>query len=91
MARRPRPPDEVLSRKDLVELQSRLSMTGTSALQDFYRAHTSFAGSDPGTSLAPRRFKSGSPPGNTSGNGGSIGGTGCGEDFPPDLRLRLVE
>jgi hypothetical protein len=36
--RRPRPPDEILSRKDLAELQSRLLMVGTSALQDFYRS-----------------------------------------------------
>ena len=33
------PPDEMLSRKDLAELQSRGSqMMGTSALQDFYRS-----------------------------------------------------
>jgi hypothetical protein len=38
MARRPRPPDEVLSRKDLAELQQRLSMMGQTAVQDFYRS-----------------------------------------------------
>jgi len=38
MARRPRPPDEVLSRKDLAELQLRLSMMGQTAVQDFYRS-----------------------------------------------------
>jgi hypothetical protein len=38
MARNPRPPDEMLSRRDLAELQSRLSMMGVSALQDFYRS-----------------------------------------------------
>lgn len=38
MARRPQPPDEVLSRKDLVELQRRLSMMGVTAVQDFYRS-----------------------------------------------------
>jgi hypothetical protein len=37
MARRPRPPDEVLSRKDLAELQRRLSMMSTTAVQDFYQ------------------------------------------------------
>lgn len=35
---RARPPDEVLSRKEVAELQSRLSMMGTSALQGFYRS-----------------------------------------------------
>jgi hypothetical protein len=34
----PRPPDEILSRKELAELQGRLSMMGTSMLQDFYRS-----------------------------------------------------
>ena len=38
MARRPRPPDEILSRKELAELQSRLSMMGASMVQDFYRS-----------------------------------------------------
>jgi len=37
MARRPQPPDEVLSRKDLAELQRRLSMMSVTALQDFYQ------------------------------------------------------
>jgi len=54
---RPRPPDEILSCKDLAELQSRLSMMGTSALQDFYRSAHSYAGSDPGTSRARRRSR----------------------------------
>src|SRR6266851_4743529 len=36
MARRPQPPDEVLSRKDLAELQRRLSMMSVTAVQDFY-------------------------------------------------------
>jgi hypothetical protein len=31
-------PDEMLSRKDLAELQNKLSMMGTSALQDSYRS-----------------------------------------------------
>ena len=35
---RPRPPDQVPSRKEVAELQSRLSMMGTSALQGFYRS-----------------------------------------------------
>jgi hypothetical protein len=43
MALRPRPPDEILSRRDLAERQSRLSMMGTSALQDLYRS-THFVG-----------------------------------------------
>jgi hypothetical protein len=38
MARRPRPPDEVLSRTDLTELQRRLSMMSVTAVQDFYRS-----------------------------------------------------
>ena len=38
MARRPRPPDEVLSRKDLADLQLRLSVMGQTAVQDFYRS-----------------------------------------------------
>jgi hypothetical protein len=36
MARRPRPPDEVLNRKDLAELQRTLSMMSVTAVQDFY-------------------------------------------------------
>ena len=35
---RPRPPDEVLSRRDLAELQHRLSMMSVTAVQDFYRS-----------------------------------------------------
>ena len=38
MARRPPPPDEVLSRAELKELQRRLSMMSMTAVQDFYRA-----------------------------------------------------
>ena len=38
MARRPQPPDEALSRKDLAELQRRLSMMSTTAVQDFYQS-----------------------------------------------------
>jgi hypothetical protein len=38
MALRPRPPDEVLSRKDLAELRRRLSMMSQTAVQDFYRS-----------------------------------------------------
>jgi hypothetical protein len=38
MARRPRPSDEVLTRKDLAELQRRLSMMSVTAVQDFYRS-----------------------------------------------------
>jgi len=38
MARRPRPADEVLRRKDLAELQRRLSMMSVTALEDFYRS-----------------------------------------------------
>lgn len=36
MARRPRPPEEILTRKDLAELQHRLSMMSVTALHDFY-------------------------------------------------------
>jgi hypothetical protein len=38
MARRPRGPDEILTRKELADLQHRLSMMGTTAVQDFYRS-----------------------------------------------------
>ena len=38
MARRPKPPDDVLSPRDLAELRERLSMMGASAVQDFYRS-----------------------------------------------------
>jgi hypothetical protein len=38
MARRPRPPDEALSRKELAELQHRLSMMSVTAVQDFYQS-----------------------------------------------------
>jgi hypothetical protein len=37
MARRPRPPEEILTRKDLAELQRRLSMMSVTAVQDFYQ------------------------------------------------------
>ena len=41
MARRPRPADEVLTRKDLAELQRRLAMMSQTAVQDFYQyAHS---------------------------------------------------
>ena len=53
--RRPQPLDEILSRKDLAELQSRLSMMGTSALQGFTEALTSFAGSTPNAALPSAR------------------------------------
>jgi hypothetical protein len=39
MARRPRSPEEILTRKDLEELQRRLSMMSTTAVQDFYPVH----------------------------------------------------
>ncbi len=38
MARRPQPAEEVLSRKDLAELQRRLSMMSQTAVEDFYRS-----------------------------------------------------
>jgi hypothetical protein len=37
MARRPRPPDEMLSPRGLAELQQRLSMMSITAVQDFYQ------------------------------------------------------
>jgi hypothetical protein len=37
MDRRPRPPEEILSGKDLAELQHRLSMMSVTAVQDFYQ------------------------------------------------------
>ena len=48
MARRPRPPDEVLSRRDLAELQRRLSMMSQTAVQDFYRSAHMFCRIEPG-------------------------------------------
>ena len=48
MARRPRPADEVLSRRDLAELRSRLSMMGQSAVEDFYRKAHMVCGIGPG-------------------------------------------
>jgi len=41
VARRAKPSDEILTRKDLAELQQRLSMMSTTAVQDFYQyAHS---------------------------------------------------
>jgi hypothetical protein len=37
MARRPRPPEEILTRKDLAEIQQRLSMMSVTAVEDFYQ------------------------------------------------------
>jgi hypothetical protein len=37
MARRPRPPDEILTREELEDLQRRLSMMSITAVQDFYQ------------------------------------------------------
>lgn len=48
MARRPQPPDEVLSRKELTELQRRLSMMSTTAVQDFYQSAHSVCRIGPG-------------------------------------------
>jgi hypothetical protein len=38
MARRPPSPDEVLTKKDLAELQRRLSMMSQTAVEDFYQS-----------------------------------------------------
>ena len=38
MARRPWPADEILTRKELADLQRRLSMMSVTAVQDFYRS-----------------------------------------------------
>jgi hypothetical protein len=38
MARRPRGPDEILTRKELAELRNRLTMMSTTAVQDFYQS-----------------------------------------------------
>ena len=52
MARRPRPPDEVLNSKDLAELQRCLSMMSVTAVvtavQDFYRSAHSVCRIGPG-------------------------------------------
>jgi hypothetical protein len=37
MARRPHSPGEVLTKKDLAELQRRLSMMSVTAVEDFYQ------------------------------------------------------
>jgi hypothetical protein len=38
MTRRPRGPDEILTRKERADLQYRLSMMGATAVRDFYRS-----------------------------------------------------
>ena len=38
VARRPQNPDEMLSKKDLADLQHRLSMMSGTAMEDFYRS-----------------------------------------------------
>jgi len=58
MARRPQPLDEVLTRKELEDLQRRLSMMSTTAVQNFYQLHTLLAASLRGISLPHERFKS---------------------------------
>jgi len=37
MARRPRPPDEILTREELEDLQRKLSKMSITAVQDFYQ------------------------------------------------------
>ena len=45
MARRPRPPEEILTRKDTAEPQQRLSMMSITAVQDFYQyTHSAWIG-----------------------------------------------
>jgi hypothetical protein len=58
MARRPQPTDEVLSRKDLAELQRRLSMMSVTAVQDFYQYTHSACRIFPAISRAPGRSRS---------------------------------
>ncbi len=62
MARRPRPPDEVLSRKDLTELQRRLSMMSGTAVEDFYSERL-FRCSDRARSFPEREGNAGPGPG----------------------------
>ena len=57
MARRPRPPGEILSRNDLVELQRRLSMMSQMAVQDFYQRAYMVCRIGPGHFPSPRAIQ----------------------------------
>jgi hypothetical protein len=57
MARRPREPEEVLSPKDLADLQNRLSMMSTTAVQDFYQYAHSACRVGPGHFPTPRAIQ----------------------------------
>jgi hypothetical protein len=64
MARRSRPPEEMLSRKDLAELQQGLSIMSVTAVQDFYRSAHFVCRIGPVTSKARERSRSWSRHGN---------------------------
>jgi hypothetical protein len=57
MARRPRPPEEILTREDLAELQQRLSMMSVTAVQDFYRYTHNTCRIFPGHFPSPRAIQ----------------------------------
>jgi hypothetical protein len=57
MARGPRPPEEILTRKDLAGLQQRLSMMSITAVQDFYQYTHSACRIFPGHFPSPRAMQ----------------------------------
>ncbi len=57
MARQPGEPEEILSRKDLAELQNRLSMMSVTAVQDFYQYIHSTCRIFPGHFPSPRAIQ----------------------------------
>jgi hypothetical protein len=57
MDRRPNSPEEILTRKDLVELQRRLSMMSITAVQDFYQYTHNTCRIEPGHFPSPRAMQ----------------------------------
>jgi hypothetical protein len=57
MARRPRPPEEVLTRKDLDALKQRLAMMSKTAVEDFYRSAHFVCRIGPGHFPSPRAIQ----------------------------------
>jgi len=57
MARRPRPPEEILTREDVAELQRRLSMMSITAVDDFYQYTHSACRIFPGHFPSPKAIQ----------------------------------
>jgi hypothetical protein len=57
MARSPKPSEEILTRRDLEELQRRLSMMSMTAVQDFYQYTHSACRIFPGYLPSPRAIQ----------------------------------